>query len=70
MKKLYLILVMCIATSAFAQNSFPTSNAIWNESIFVNDRQSEELFGLLGDTIINEKLYSKLYEFTDTILSQ
>jgi len=28
MKKLYLILAMCIATSTFAQNSFPTSNAI------------------------------------------
>jgi len=28
MKKLYLILAMCIATSALAQNSFPTNNAI------------------------------------------
>jgi len=28
MKKLYLILAMCMATSAFAQNSFPASNTI------------------------------------------
>ena len=70
MKKLYLILAMCIATSALAQNSFPTSNAIWNERIYVNDRKYEKLFGLLGDTIINDVLYSTLYEFSDTILSK
>jgi len=43
---------------------FPTSNAIWNESV---ERRSR-YYGLLGDTIINEKLYSKLYQFSDTVL--
>jgi len=57
-------------SSAFAQNSFPTSNAIWNESIYVNERKYEKLFGLLGDTLINEKLYRRLYELSDTILSE
>jgi len=65
MKKLLLILTMCIATSAFAQNNFPTSNAIWNESV----EYRNYCYGLLGDTIINEVFYSKLYEFSDTILS-
>jgi len=64
MKKFYLILAMCIVTSVFAQNSFPTSNAIWNESVEGRSRY----YGLLGDTIINEKLYSKLYQFSDTVL--
>ena len=54
--------------SAQAQNSFPTSNAIWNESIYTNGVKHEYLYGLLGDTIINEKLYSKLFEFSDTLL--
>ena len=31
MKKIYLILTMCLATTTLAQNSFPTSNAIGNE---------------------------------------
>ena len=57
--------MMCIATNAFAQNSFPTSNAIWYESI----RGDYRIFGLLGDTIFNDAVYSKLYLFSDTILS-
>jgi len=68
MKKLLLILTMCIATNAFAQTSFPTSNAIWNESIYKNGVKHEYLYGLLGDTIINDMLYSRLYEFSDTLL--
>ena len=64
MKKTICILVMCIATNALAQNSFPTENAIWNESI----RNSYFIYGLLGDTIFNEVTYSKLYQFCDTVL--
>jgi hypothetical protein len=65
MKKLIFILTMCIAISAFAQNSFPTSNAMWNEKGYGYDQR---LLGLLGDTIIDGVHYSTLYEFSDTIL--
>jgi hypothetical protein len=52
-------------TSSFAQNYFPTSNAIWNESIL----NYNSYYGLLGDTLINDMNYSKLYQFSDTVLS-
>ena len=69
MKRKFLILIFCAATNAFAQDSFPTSNAIWNESIYVNGISRTMLYGLLGDTIINDILYSKLYQLSDTVLS-
>ena len=55
-----------LSAGANAQNSFPTSNAIWNESI----RSNYRVFGLLGDTTFNDTVYSKLYLFSDTILSE
>ena len=66
MKNLILILAMCMTTSAFAQNSFPTENAIWNESI----RNSYFIYGLLGDTTFNGITYSKLLLLGDTILEE
>jgi len=66
MKKLIFILAMCIATNALAQNSFPTENAIWNESI----RGDYRIFGLLGDTTFNGITYSKLYLLADTIIPE
>jgi len=73
MKKFYLILAMCIAATALAQNSFPTSNAIWNErgfykSQYHNGVVNHVLFGLLGDTTINDVTYNKLYSLSDTLL--
>jgi len=72
MKKFYLILAMCMATSAFAQNSFPASNAIWN--IRINDDCNNcthptypvpwwenVIYSLEGDTIIDDVVYRKLY---------
>lgn len=53
------------STNTFTQNYFPTANAIWNES--VQDRNS--YYGLLGDTIINNIPHSKLFQFSDTMLS-
>jgi len=68
MKKLYLILAMCVATSALAQNSFPASNAIWNMHIqiryvygFDMPGNCNLLYRLDGDTIMNEIMYNKLY---------
>jgi hypothetical protein len=66
MKKLIIILAMCIATNVLAQNSFPTENAIWNERIKGNYR----IFGLLGDTTFNGITYSKLYLLADTIIPE
>jgi hypothetical protein len=45
---------------------FPRSDAIWN--IKINDRY-EEYYGLSGDTIIDNKLYNKLYLLNDTTLN-
>jgi hypothetical protein len=64
MKKLSLLLLsFSLYASVWAQNSFPTSNAIWNESIYLNnesiyviDEKYETLFGLFGDTIILDYL--------------
>ena len=58
------MLLMGLNLSSFAQESFPTSNDIWNESVEGHCR----LFGLLGDTVINDVIYSKLYQFADTVL--
>lgn len=55
-----------VVDSAFGQVNFPDSNAIWN----VNIRSTGEiLYGLKGDTLINDTLYNKLYTLSDTILS-
>jgi len=71
MKKTLIILVTCITTGVFAQNEFPTSNAMWNESSYKNGIKTLEMpFGLLGDITINDTIYSKLYGFLDTILSE
>jgi len=74
MKKLYLILLMCITTSIFAQNSFPTSNAIWNYTVSASDWVSGNTGGkniyytICGDTIIGDNVCSKLYTTLDTII--
>ena len=67
MKKTIFILVMCIATNALAQNSFPTENAIWNEQ-YSPPYGDFHQYGLKGDTIINDILYQKLYVLSDTTL--
>ena len=72
MKKFYLFLAMCMATSALAQNSFPTSNAIWNvkivkENVLGHDLppplpfNENVLYCIEGDTTINGTQYNKLY---------
>ena len=68
---LFLSLGLCF--NSFAQNSFPTSNAIWNE-VYYDENPGKTpngymMYGLFGDTIINELLYNKLYVLLDTTLS-
>jgi len=70
MKNLTSILTMCIAISAFAQNSFPTSNAIWNVRVqwwnihgeydFWENIVKNKIFKMEGDTLIEGVLYSQL----------
>jgi len=57
-------IALCYTTKAQEENVFPTNNAIWN--IYIEgDRY---IYGLKGDTIINDTLYNKLYLLNDTIL--
>ena len=73
MKKLYLILTLCLLSKmACTQDVFPDSNAIWNVQI-VNSEDyptDEILYGLKGDTLINDTLYNKLYVLSDTALEK
>lgn len=72
MKKISILLFgLILHFSCFAQ-SFPTSNAIWNE--FYHDSRITPTnqyitYGLFGDTIINNILYNKLYTLSDTVAS-
>jgi hypothetical protein len=73
MKKLIFILTLCVATSAFAQNSFPTSNAIWNytvsaEDYYGNRGERNVYYTIYGNTIVNDYTYNKLYTTFDTIM--
>ena len=53
-----------------SQENFPDSNAIWNVNIIGSNEipTGEVLYGLKGDTIINDTLYRKLYLLKDTTL--
>jgi len=66
-------------SSAFAQNSFPTDNALWcikytYSNMFEHKPNQKFCYGLIGkDTInVNDTLYtySKLYLLSDTVLSE
>ena len=66
MKTKILISIIC-ACSLFKGQAqvFPTSDAIWNIQI----NWSEYYYGLSGDTIINSKLYNKLYFLNKSTLT-
>jgi len=61
-------------SSALAQNSFPTSNAIWNYKVTASDwfsgKQGERnvYYTICGTDTINDIVYSKLYTTFDTII--
>lgn len=71
MKKYIFILFTFITFKVFCQNNFPESNAIWNVNyVSSNGTPTHEmLYGLKGDTLINDSLYNKLYTLSDTTLS-
>jgi hypothetical protein len=71
MKKYIFILVIFITSEVYSQTHFPDSNAIWNVN-HINSAGTptgEMLYGLKGDTLINDTLYNKLYTLSDTTLS-
>lgn len=69
-KYIHIIAVILYAAATFGQPCFPDSNAIWNVNTFYEsgNPKSEILYGLKGDTLINDTLYHKLYLLSDTIL--
>lgn len=71
MKNTIIIFFIFSTLTIVAQNNFPESDAIWNVN-YVDPggiTSHEMLYGLYGDTIINDTLYHKLYSLSDTILS-
>lgn len=71
MKRYIFILIIFITSKVFCQSNFPDSNAIWNVNYInsVGTPTDEMLYGLKGDTLINDTLYNKLYTLSDTTLS-
>lgn len=70
MKKYIFFLLFIYALSASGQDYFPVSNAIWNiNTVGSNgDPTGEIIYGLKGDTLINDTIYHKLYLLADTTL--
>ena len=67
MKKLIVFLFVALSLNSYAQNSFPTSNAIWNEEYRISPWGFHQ-YGMKGETIINDTLYQNLYILSDTTL--
>jgi len=72
MKKMIFLLIGIIITfDAFNQNyyPFPDSNAIWNVySIHIENPQNVAYkirYGIIGDTILETRIYSKIYTLID-----
>ncbi|NLA23537.1 MAG: T9SS type A sorting domain-containing protein [Bacteroidales bacterium] len=64
MKKIYLIVFSLILyLGGFAQNSFPTDSAMWKVTYLDQGYGDQyfDLYKLIGDTIISDTTYSKLY---------
>ena len=71
MKKFILLSTfLLLGLSIHAKEVFPTSDAIWNMHQYMNGYfDSEIIYGLIGDTVIDNKTYQKMYFLSDTILS-
>jgi len=72
--KTRLLLIMLVALFINAKQShasevFPTSDAIWVIHLYNHDGGRQYVYGLSGDTLINEKTYQKLYLLNDTTLT-
>lgn len=76
MKKLFLLLIILLQLTILKGQqyySFPDSNAIWHHSFITGSYQPGDTsfysYGLIGDTVINSIVYSKVYELNDTVLN-
>jgi hypothetical protein len=67
MRILMLMLFLMLPFQAFCQSIFPDSNAIWNVDIVGSPRYIN--YGIIGDTVIHDTAYAKLYMLFDTTLS-
>lgn len=67
MKKYFFILVIFITSKVYSQAHFPVSNAIWNVHLECPNK-GDELYGIAGDTLLNNIAYSKLYIMEDTTI--
>lgn len=73
---LYFLLCLVLSVPATVLNAqdtdekvFPESGAVWSTYAFHREKPTENyIYGLIGDTLINEKEYSKLYLLSDTLL--
>jgi len=74
MKRIIILLFTAFSISSYAQNTFPTSNAIWNYKVSASDMFSEQsgngnvYYTICGDTIMNDMLHYKLYTTLDTVI--
>jgi hypothetical protein len=68
---IFISLFPAVNSAAQVYYPFPDSNAIWNIAARCNESSTrwEIRFGLQGDTIIDQKTYSKVYRLADTTLS-
>ncbi len=66
---IFYFIIICISP-IYCQVNFPDSNAIWNVNTVDSEGipTGEILYGLKGDTLINDTLYHKLYILEDTTL--
>ncbi len=66
----FIIPLILYSLQTSGQACFPDSNAIWNINTFDIDRNptSGLIYGLKGDTLINDTLFNKLYLLSDTSL--
>jgi hypothetical protein len=78
MKQIYLmIIVVTFTVNGFSQIHFPSSvdKPIWSESYWQENFETENIdytykrIGMIGDTMIDNNLYSKLYSLSDSLLS-
>ncbi|HOY30997.1 MAG TPA: T9SS type A sorting domain-containing protein [Bacteroidales bacterium] len=76
MKKLLIILTTLAQMTVISGQQyfpFPDSNAVWNQYFQFNDQVNPAAYffsyGLVGDTVIGSRQYSKVYQLFDTLVS-
>jgi hypothetical protein len=62
-----LLVVFLFSVPIFSQSHFPDSNAFWSVNIVGTSRYIN--YGIIGDTVIHDTTYAKLYLQVDSTLS-